>query len=39
MNSILTTPEIRLYVRAVRERLEDLTEEDTRSWSVGSTPT
>ena len=28
MNSILTTPEIRLYVRAVRERLEDLTEEE-----------
>lgn len=28
MNSILTTPEIRLFVRAVRERLEDLTEEE-----------
>ena len=28
MNSILATPEVRLFVRAVRERLEDLTEEE-----------
>ncbi len=28
MNTILTTPEVRLFVRAVRERLEDLTEEE-----------
>ena len=28
MNTILTTPEIRLFVRAVRERLDDLTEEE-----------
>jgi hypothetical protein len=28
MNTILTTPDVRLFVRAVRERLEDLTEEE-----------
>ena len=28
MNTILTTPEVRLFVKAVRERLEDLSEEE-----------
>lgn len=28
MNTIITTPEVRLFLRAVRERLEDLTDEE-----------
>src|SRR4051812_35407825 len=35
MNSILTTPEIRLFVRAVRERLADLTEEEREELTGG----